>query len=133
MFILLCANRTSTHNYAKILVAEEWCSRSLSSFDSFPPPTFHSQHTLQSHTQITENKWCVSNAVGGNKKRAQACCAVLTPSHPAEPLDTHKTQLTLLETARMGELLRLSLSTKVPICFSEAPLKTAVLTAEVKK
>lgn len=117
MFILLCADCTNTHNYAKILVAKEWCSRSLSLSDSFPPATFHSQHTLQSHIQIIENKWCVSNAVGGNKKRAQACCAVLMPSHPAELLDTHKTQLTLLETAHMEELLRVSLSTKVSYLF----------------
>lgn len=130
---MLCADCTSTHNYAKILVVEEWCSRSLSSPDSFPPATFHSQHTLQSHTQIIESKWCISNAVGGNKKRAQACCAVLMPSHPAEPLDTHKIQLTLLETAYMEELLRVSLSIKVPICFSEEPLKAAVLIAEVQK
>lgn len=55
------------------------------------------------------------------------------PSYPAEPLDAHKTQLTLLETAHMEELLRVSLSIKVPICFSEVPLKPAVLIGEVQK
>lgn len=106
MFILLCADCTRSHNYAKILIAKVWCSGSLSSSDSFPPATFHSQRTLQSHTQIIENKWCISNAVGGNKRRAQACCAVPMLSHPAEPLDTRKTQLTLLENSTHGRTTR---------------------------
>jgi len=66
------------------------------------------------------------------KKRPQACCVVLMPSHPAEPPDTNKTQLTLPETGHTEELLQVPPSIKVPIYFSEVPLKPAVLIAEVQ-
>lgn len=121
VFILLHTVCTSTWIYTKILVAKEWCSRSLSLSGPFPLATFLSQHTLQSYKSLRASGASVMLLV--ETKKVQACCAVLMPSHPAEPLDTDKTQLTLVEMAHMQELVRVSLFTKVSICFFEEPLK----------
>lgn len=117
-FLLLHADCTSTHNHTKILIAEKWCSRSVSSSDSFATAAFPS-HTHYSHTHKSLRASGASVMLLCRPGALSSCSTAAHSQHS--------------ETAHMEGLLRVSLSIKVPLGLSEGPLKTAVSIAEVKK